>query len=31
MPNWVIMKSGRSVRSSPYSRRTWRNQKLKRD
>lgn len=31
IPNWVIMKSGGKVRSSPYSRRFWRNSKLKRD
>lgn len=31
LPSWVIMKSGGKVRSSPYSRRSWRNTRLKRD
>jgi len=31
VPNWVIQKTGSRVRSSPYSRRTWRNMRLKRD
>ncbi|MBY9007741.1 MAG: hypothetical protein KGD63_13435 [Candidatus Lokiarchaeota archaeon] len=31
MPTWVVMKTGRKVRTSPYSRREWRNRKLKRD
>jgi len=31
IPNWIIMRSGGKVRSSPYSRRAWRNSRLKRD
>ncbi len=31
LPSWVIMKSGGKVRNSPYSRRSWRNTRLKRD
>ncbi|MFX1426217.1 MAG: 50S ribosomal protein L39e, partial [Promethearchaeota archaeon] len=31
VPNWVIQKTGGRVRSSPYSQRSWRNTKLKRD
>ncbi|MFX1346777.1 MAG: 50S ribosomal protein L39e [Promethearchaeota archaeon] len=31
VPNWVIQRTGGKVRTSPYSRRTWRNTRLKRD
>ncbi len=31
IPSWVTIKTDRRVRSSPYSTRTWRNSKLKRD
>ncbi|MFX0029889.1 MAG: 50S ribosomal protein L39e [Candidatus Hermodarchaeota archaeon] len=31
VPNWVIQKTGGRVRISPYSQRSWRNTKLKRD
>lgn len=31
IPNWIIRKTDRSVRASPYSRRHWRNSRLKRD
>ncbi len=31
IPNWVTLKTNRRVRSSPYSRRMWRNTRLKRD
>jgi ribosomal protein L39E len=31
IPNWIIQKTDRSVRESPYSRRNWRNSRLKRD
>lgn len=31
VPSWVIMKTGGKVRWSPYSRREWRNTRLKRD
>ncbi len=31
IPNWVIIKTNRRVRSSPYTRRSWRNTRLKRD
>ncbi|KKM22363.1 hypothetical protein LCGC14_1626120 [marine sediment metagenome] len=31
IPNWIIMKTKGKVRSSPYSRRSWRNTRLKRD
>ncbi|MFX1420072.1 MAG: 50S ribosomal protein L39e [Promethearchaeota archaeon] len=31
IPSWVTIKTNRRVRSSPYSRRSWRNTKLKRD
>ncbi|MHA2394116.1 MAG: 50S ribosomal protein L39e [Promethearchaeota archaeon] len=30
-PNWVIQRTDGNIRTSPYSRRTWRNTKLKRD
>jgi large subunit ribosomal protein L39e len=31
IPSWIVLKTGRKVRSSPYSRREWRNARLKRD
>ncbi|MBN1216018.1 MAG: 50S ribosomal protein L39e [Candidatus Lokiarchaeota archaeon] len=31
IPTWVTIKTGKKVRTSPYSRREWRNRKLKRD
>ncbi|MFW9771778.1 MAG: 50S ribosomal protein L39e [Promethearchaeota archaeon] len=31
VPNWVIRRTKGRVRSSPYSRREWRNTRLKRD
>lgn len=31
IPTWVIRRSGGNVRNSPYSRREWRNKRLKRD
>ena len=31
LPNWIIRKTNRSVRESPYTRRSWRNTRLKRD
>ncbi len=31
LPSWIILKSGGKVRSSPYTRREWRNRKLKKD
>ncbi|MFX1464539.1 MAG: hypothetical protein ACFFBF_16065 [Promethearchaeota archaeon] len=31
MPNWIVIKTNRKVRDSPYTRRRWRNTKLKRD
>ena len=31
IPNWIIRKTDRDVRESPYSRREWRNSRLKRD
>ena len=31
IPNWVILRTNRRVRTSPYSRRAWRNTRLKRD
>ncbi|MFW9899554.1 MAG: 50S ribosomal protein L39e [Candidatus Thorarchaeota archaeon] len=31
IPSWVIMRTGGKVRSSPYTRREWRNTKLKKD
>jgi len=31
VPSWIVRKSGGSVRNSPYSRREWRNSRLKRD
>lgn len=31
IPSWVVVKTNRRVRESPYSRRSWRNTRLKRD
>ncbi len=31
IPSWIIMKTKGSVRNSPYSRRSWRNSRLKKD
>ncbi|MFX0005148.1 MAG: 50S ribosomal protein L39e [Promethearchaeota archaeon] len=31
IPNWVTLKTNRNVKSSPYTNRTWRNKRLKRD
>lgn len=31
IPSWVIRRTGNKVRDSPYSRRNWRNSRLKRD
>jgi len=31
IPSWVIRRTGGKVRDSPYSRRYWRNTRLKRD
>jgi large subunit ribosomal protein L39e len=31
IPSWIILRTGGKVRSSPYSRREWRNRRLKRD
>ena len=31
VPSWIIRKTGGSVRYSPYSRREWRNSRLKKD
>ncbi|MCK4688372.1 MAG: 50S ribosomal protein L39e [Candidatus Lokiarchaeota archaeon] len=31
LPNWIIRKTNGKVRSNPYSNRTWRNTRLKRD
>ncbi|MHA1488108.1 MAG: 50S ribosomal protein L39e [Promethearchaeota archaeon] len=31
LPSWITMRTGGKVRSSPYSRRHWRNTRLKRD
>ncbi|TFG00838.1 MAG: 50S ribosomal protein L39e [Promethearchaeota archaeon] len=31
VPNWIIMRTDKKVRNSPYSNREWRNRKLKRD
>ncbi len=31
IPSWVTIKTNRKVRDSPYSSRTWRNTRLKRD
>ncbi|MGV9173386.1 MAG: 50S ribosomal protein L39e [Promethearchaeia archaeon] len=31
IPSWIIMKTDGEVRNSPYTRREWRNRKLKKD
>ncbi|MBY8982874.1 MAG: 50S ribosomal protein L39e [Candidatus Lokiarchaeota archaeon] len=31
IPSWVLLRTGRKVRTSPYTRREWRNRKLKKD
>jgi len=31
VPSWIIRRSGGKVRDSPYSRRDWRNTRLKKD
>ncbi|MFX0138625.1 MAG: 50S ribosomal protein L39e [Candidatus Hodarchaeota archaeon] len=31
IPSWITIKTKRRVRSSPYSNRSWRNTRLKRD
>jgi ribosomal protein L39E len=31
VPSWIIRRSGGNVRSSPYSRREWRNRRLNKD
>ncbi|MFX1410455.1 MAG: 50S ribosomal protein L39e [Promethearchaeota archaeon] len=31
IPTWIVRKTNGTVRNSPYSRRTWRNTRLKRD
>jgi len=31
IPNWIIRKTDQDVRESPYSKRNWRNSRLKRD
>jgi len=31
IPSWVMIKTNRRVRNSPYSNRKWRNTRLKRD
>jgi large subunit ribosomal protein L39e len=31
IPNWVVRRTNGRVRSSPYSKRNWRNSRLKRD
>ncbi|TFG30253.1 MAG: 50S ribosomal protein L39e [Promethearchaeota archaeon] len=31
IPSWIILRTGGKVRSSPYTRREWRNRRLKRD
>lgn len=31
IPSWVMIKTDKKVKSSPYSRRTWRNTRMKRD
>ncbi len=31
LPSWIIMRTGGTVRTSPYSRREWRNNKMKKD
>ena len=31
LPTWITRKTGGSIRTSPHSRRNWRNTRLKRD
>jgi large subunit ribosomal protein L39e len=31
IPSWIILRTGGKVRTSPYTRREWRNRRLKRD
>jgi large subunit ribosomal protein L39e len=31
LPSWIVIKTGRKVRESPYTRREWRNRRLKKD
>ena len=31
IPSWVVMRTGGKTRTSPYTRREWRNTKLKKD
>ncbi|MFX1570674.1 MAG: 50S ribosomal protein L39e [Promethearchaeota archaeon] len=31
LPNWIAIKTNRKVTTSPYSRKSWRNTRLKRD
>jgi large subunit ribosomal protein L39e len=31
IPSWIVRRTGGKVRDSPYSRRNWRNTRLKRD
>ncbi len=31
IPSWIMLKTGGKVRSSPQTRREWRNRRLKRD
>jgi len=31
IPSWIILRTGGKVRSSPHTRREWRNRRLKRD
>ncbi len=31
LPSWIIMRTSGKVRTSPYTRREWRNTRLKRD
>ena len=31
IPSWVTMRTGGKFRTSPYTRRSWRNTRLKRD
>ncbi|MFX1338195.1 MAG: 50S ribosomal protein L39e [Promethearchaeota archaeon] len=31
IPSWIVLRTGGKVRTSPYTRREWRNRRLKRD
>ncbi|MFW9973034.1 MAG: 50S ribosomal protein L39e [Candidatus Odinarchaeota archaeon] len=31
IPNWITLRTNRRVSTSPYTRRSWRNTRLKRD